>query len=277
MTSQNEEILDACASGDVAALRRLFQVMAIRKGSKPVYIETSDKEPPIDSMLVAAITNGNLDIVSYLLETYENIKFYDSVGVIMALLHHPDLAILEALYKHDSDIVNFQWDNYRSTFLTEACEQPPEKIGPLIRFLVEHDVELWIPEGIRVRVDGAIYEALCGNQANDVIEAMIRKGGPVGLPAAKLAVGRERVDVLELFIKYDVELQDVGLPAGDRESSIQRLQSEAEETGNTDVIKLVNTWTSKWKDNTVRKDRTGEGPLGKAKGLFGGVLFRKSG
>lgn len=277
MTSRNQEIMDACASGDGASLRRLFEAMNIRRGSKPVYVETPDKEPPIDSMLIAAITNGNLDIVSFLLETYDNLKFDQSGGVIMALLHHPVLAILEALYETDNDIVKFQWDDHRSTFLTEACQQPPEKIGPLIHFLVEHDVDLRIPECNIIRIDGAVYEALSWNQASDVIESMIEKGGPVGLPAASLAVLRERVDVLELFIKYDVELRERELQSGDDESNLQRLRNDAGETGNTEVMRLVDMWTNKWKCNTARKDSTVETPMGRAKAFLGRSVFGKNG
>ncbi|KAF2686366.1 hypothetical protein K458DRAFT_416666 [Lentithecium fluviatile CBS 122367] len=257
MTSQNQDMLNACTSGDITALRRLFEAMDIRKGSEPVYISTPNEPPPINDLLEAAITNGNPGIVSLLLETYSGIQFFG--GVITALLNHPDLAILEALYNYDNRIVNFEWDDQVTTFVTEACKQPPEKIAPLLHFLVEHDADLWTG-GLPSQF--AVHAALCGNQALDVIEAMIKKGGLVSRQAAEQAVLRERADVLEFFIRCGVE--------GERDD-VQFLRTVAKETGNTNVMKLVDIWTRRWKDNTSRA-LFGRGLFGR--GLRFGSIWR---
>jgi hypothetical protein len=185
-------MLNACTSGDVAALQHLFKAADIRKGSEPVYISTPNKPPPINDLLEAAITNGKPAIVSLLLETYSGIQFLGRV--ITALLNRPDLAILEALYRYDNGIVSFEWDDQVTTFVTEACKRPPERIAPLLHFLVEHDADLWTG-GLPSQF--AVHAALCGNQALDVIEAMVKKGGPVYGQAAEQAVLRERAGVLE--------------------------------------------------------------------------------
>jgi hypothetical protein len=52
MSSQSQDILDACTSGDITELQRLFDVNNIR-GSKPVYVSSSDKPPPANEMLDA--------------------------------------------------------------------------------------------------------------------------------------------------------------------------------------------------------------------------------
>jgi hypothetical protein len=236
-------MLNACTFGDVAALRRLFEAMdtiGIRK-PEPVYISSPDEPPPINDLLEAAITNGHPGIVSFLLETYEGIKIKLLGRVITALLNRTNLAILEALYKYDNGIVNFEWDNQVTTFVTEACKQPPKKIAPLLHFLIEHDADLWV--GLPSQF--AVHAALCGNQALDIIEAMIKKGAPVYWLAAEQAILRERSDVLEFFIRFGVGVD------GERDD-VQFLRTVAKDTGNADVMRLVDIWTSTWKDNTGR-------------------------
>jgi hypothetical protein len=253
MTSQHQDMLKACTSGNVAALQRLFEAKDIQKGSKPVYISTPDEPPPTNDLLEAAITHRNLEIVSLLLETYDGISFYEEV--ITALLNHPDLAILEALYNYNNSIVQFEWDDHLRTFVTEACKQPPEKIAPLLHFLVEHDAALDVGG---LPCEFAVYAALCGNQALDVIEAMIKKGGPVTGAAARQAVLRERADVIESFIRFGVKR---------KRDDVQDFRIAAEETRNADVVKLVDMWTSSWGDDTSRA-KQGPTVVQKLKQLF---------
>jgi hypothetical protein len=248
-------MLNACTSGDVTVLQRLFEAKNIQEGSKAVYISSPDEPPPTNELLEAAITNGRLEIVLLVLNAYRGIRFYG--GVITALIKHPDLAILEALYNYDNRIVQFEWDDHLSTFVTEACKQPPEKITPLLHFLVEHDAPLDVGG---LPLEYAVWAALCGNQTLDVIEAMMKKGGPVTRAAMRQAVVCERADIIDSFMRFDVK--------GERED-IQDLRTVAEETGNTDVVKLVHVWTSSWEDDA---DRANRGPTvaQKLKQLFKG-------
>jgi hypothetical protein len=229
-------MLDACASGDVAALRRLFEALDIRKGSEPVNRDncTPDGPPRVAEMLEVAVVNGNSDIVFFILETYERIDFYSLSPVLKALLEHPDLAILEALYNQDNRVINFEWDDM-TTFVNEACSQPPEKIAPLILFAVEHD---WhFESGFYLRgLTAGVFAAVRGDQPLAVIEAMIKKGAPIYSTAAEMAVECERVDVLEAFIRLSVKGEGLDVDA---------LRTKAQETGNKKVINLVDIWTGK--------------------------------
>ncbi|KAH7109427.1 hypothetical protein B0J11DRAFT_512848 [Dendryphion nanum] len=233
-------MLDACASGDITALRRFFEARSIRRGLKAVYIATANGAPPTNALLATAIMNGKLEIVSFLLEMYDGISFDSSI--ITALLDHPDTAILESLYKYDDKIVQTEWDN-QITFVTLACERPPNKIAPLLLFLVEHDAAL---DTGGLPFHFAVHAALCGNQSLRVIEAMIRKGGPVYRAAALQAVLRERVDVIEFFMQYGVEL---------RIDDVQCLRDEADKTENPELVKLVYTWTSGWREEAGGENR----------------------
>ncbi|KAF1953007.1 hypothetical protein CC80DRAFT_494906, partial [Byssothecium circinans] len=241
MTSQQQQdMLNACASGDVTALQHLFKANNITKGTEPVYIAAPDGPPPVNHLLKAAINNGNRDIVSFLLETYDRVTFYG--GVIDSLLEHPDLGILEILYNYDNHIVQFEWDDYINTFVTKACRQPPEKIAPLLHFLIEHDACLDTGGSWTF----AVHAALCGNQNLDVIEAMLMKGGPVTMLAAQQAVIMERADAIEIFMRFGVVFES---------DEVQDFHAQAEETGDVDVIKWVHLWTSTWEKNTGRENQ----------------------
>lgn len=240
MTSHHQDMLNACTSGDIAALQRIFEAENIQNGSKPVYIFAPDGLPPTNEMLEVAITKGKSDIVFLLLETYTGIN--SSEWVITALLNHPDMAILRALYNYNQGIVQFEWDDRFRTFVTEACKQPPKKIAPLLHFLVEHDAALDVGG---LPFDFAVHAAICGDQSLDVIEAMIKKGGPVTKAAAQQAVLRERVDVIQSFIRFGVQT---------KHDDVQDLRTTAEETGNGEVAELVKMWTSSWAGDTSRAE-----------------------
>jgi hypothetical protein len=205
-----------------------------RSSSKPIYIPTPDGPPATDSLLQAAIENKQLGIVSLILKIYDGIHF--GSRVIIALLNSPDLAIMETLYNYDNGIVQFEWGDNVSTFVTEACKQPHEKIRSLLLFLIEHDAFLntgGLPG------DLAVHAAVCGGQSTDVVEAMLNKGGLVYYSAMYQTVLRERVDVIKLYMQFGVQ--------GSREH-VSVLQSTAQNEGNTDLIKLVGVWTSSWGD-----------------------------
>lgn len=118
-----------------------LQIFGVDPSQSTLITAPPDRPPHVTDMLEVAIVNGNPGIVSFLLETYERINLYSLLGVMDALLLHPDLPILEALYKHNKDVINLEWDNH-TTFVNEACNQSLEKIAPLILFAVEHDAHL---------------------------------------------------------------------------------------------------------------------------------------
>ena len=229
MISQSQKILEACTSGDVAALQQLFEANSIQ-GSKPVYISSDDGTPPANSMLGAAIKSGHLDVVSLILRTYSETKVQFTGETIEALVHYPNLDILQALYNYDPIIVSFEWDNHTDTFVTKACEQPPEKITPLLHFLIEHDADL--EAGYFPRT---LCNAILGGQTLGVIKAMVNKGAPLSTQVMRQAVVCERVDVIKFFMNESVK--------GDADDAAY-LRSEAQETGNEDVVGIVQQWTS---------------------------------
>ncbi|PSN59984.1 hypothetical protein BS50DRAFT_216488 [Corynespora cassiicola Philippines] len=264
MTPLQEDMLNACTYGDVEKLRGLFD-SNVQKGSRPIYLDSPDGPPPVSVMLGAAISHGHKDVVSFLLQIYnsqdrkDRIKFYEPVCT--ELLHHPNVEILELLYDYDNSIINEEWDSQGiTTFVTEACKQPPEKIRKLLHFLIEHDADLQVG-GLANEMP--VCYALYGDQSIDVIEAMIRKGSPVTFEATRQAIYRERIDAIEAFIRIGVEhTSEYG----------QELRKEAEKTGNVEVMKLVNSWTSDWGKKSVQAGLIFQ----KVKSIFKDLNIKKS-
>jgi hypothetical protein len=200
MTSQRQEILEACESGDVAALQRLFDTNNIQK-SDPVYKDSALDPPPVNSMLAAAITYGHVNAVSLILRTYSGRKIQFTNSTIEALLIHPNLEILQLLYDYDPLVVSFEFRTHIDTFVTKACEQPPEQITPLLLWLIDHDADL---EGLRC--SRTLCCAILGGQRLGVIEAMVNKSASVSTLAMRQAVVCERIDVIKFFVGRGVEV-----------------------------------------------------------------------
>lgn len=228
--SQDQEILDACTSGDIVALQQRFAAENIQN-SDPAYQTSASSPPPVNSMIAAAIMHGHVDVVSLILRTYSRRKVQFTSETIEALLHYPSLNILQILYDYDPYVVSFEWDSHTDTFVTKACEQPPEKITPLLLWLIEHDADL---EG--GHFPQTLCQAILGNQTLGVIEAMVNKGAKVSTLAMRQAVVCERVDIISCFIGTRMKL-DVDDAA--------YIWNEAEQTGNEEVIRAVKKWTSK--------------------------------
>lgn len=181
-------------------------------------------------MLAAAITHGHVSAVSLILQSHPGHKIQFSNETITSLLQHPNLDILQALYDYDPYVTSFEWDGHTATFVTKACEQPPEKITPLLMWLIEHDADM---EG------GHFPRTLChaieGGQTIGVIEAMVKKGARMSTLAMRQAVFFERVDVIKFLMARGLRAD------GDSDAYIR---DEAEKTGDREIIEAVEKWTS---------------------------------
>ena len=112
--------------------------------------------------------------------------------------------------------------------------QPPDQIASLLEFLVEHDAPLDVG-GLPYQF--AIYRAIISNQSLSLIEAMIKKGGPIYHSAMYQAVLRERIDVIKVFMQYRVE---------GKQENIQSLWDRAEQEGGIELVEIVKAWTNGW-------------------------------
>lgn len=126
----------------------------------------------MQQIVCVAIINRNLAVVLLVLRTYSKILVQFTGETTEALVRHPNLNIVQALYDYNFTIVFFEWDNSIDTFVTKACKQPPEKITALLQFLIKHDANLkagYFPKRM-------LCHAISGDQTPRVIEAMVDKG-----------------------------------------------------------------------------------------------------
>ena len=181
-------------------------------------------------MLVAAITHGHVDVVALVLQLYSKHRVQFTNASIGALLHHPNLDILEVLYDHDPQIASFTFHSHIDNFVTKACEQPPEHIMPLLFWLVDHGADLH-----ELPISRTLCNSILYNQTLGVIEAMVSKGARLSTVAMRQAVVCERIKIIRFSMSRKMKIK-----ADDAEY----LWKEAVKTGNKEMIELVEEWTS---------------------------------
>ena len=218
-------MLDACAKGDVAALRQLFEAHSV-PGTEPAYISSDTGPPPVNIMLETAIPPNHLEVVSLILETYpgpSKIRFEGEI--VDALVRNPHLDILQMLYDYDPRIVSFEWDSQTETFVSKACEQPPEKTTELLLWLNQHHANIEADYNLNPLVKATVR----GHELR-VFSAMLKNDAFVSLEAMRQVVIFGRVDVIEFFFERGIK--------GDKGYG-ERLRLDAKETGVEEVMHLV--------------------------------------
>ncbi|KAJ4391055.1 hypothetical protein N0V93_004669 [Gnomoniopsis smithogilvyi] len=243
------EILNACSTGAIDLLQEVLQSCGIEKDAAPLLPRDAAKIrfPSTEAMITAAIAGKQTSMISFLLSYFSGypaewpesrrqsqkpISFTSSI--VLAVLDNPDVETLSVLCDYDPGIVNFEFNDH-TTFLSQACQRDPEKIGPLIHFLVSHGADMqggW-------RLDWNLLPAIRGGQHLDVVEAMVAKGAKMDYSAALAAVCAKRADVLQLILEK----------GGMRESSvadadIEQLRVEAQDAKSVPLIEVVETLVS---------------------------------
>lgn len=100
--------------------------------------------PSTEAMISAAISSKQAALVRFLLSNFTGyptdwsearcrsqkpISFGSSI--VRVVLDSPDIETLQVLLDYDHDLANFEFDDH-TTFLSQACQRDPDKIGPLI-------------------------------------------------------------------------------------------------------------------------------------------------
>lgn len=243
-SAYQQEILDACSTGAIAVLKELFKSHGINQGTAPIrFLETTERGcPSTEDMLSAAIRSKQAALVRFLLEYFNGYPAdssealhegkkpisFDS-GVVLAVLDSPDVETLQVLLDYDPGLVNFEFDNH-FTFLWEACNRDPDKIGPVIKHLVAHGADMQAS----FYLIWDLSPAICGDQHVDVMEAMVANGANITYTAVLYAVRKERADVLQMVL-------DKGGVSGGRmtDTEVKKLREEGQAAEDVLVTKLV--------------------------------------
>ncbi|OIW26696.1 hypothetical protein CONLIGDRAFT_646846 [Coniochaeta ligniaria NRRL 30616] len=267
-------MLDACSSGDIATLKRLFAEEGIRPGSKPIYgvyydpkyypqgpPATATAESDIPStweLLARAVAAKHVVIIQFILQTYPSFSLNQALGVVHAMLDNPDPAVLQVLLDHEPEFASYSVDYGMRCFLTDACARAPEEIVPVLHVLLDNGADVndgWGPGG------GALFAALLGDQPLEIIAKIVDKGGRISTGCIFSAIQRGRADVVELLLNHKRN----NLDGKARED----IRDAAQKSADKNIISIVQAWSE---IKTSQGDLAGNASESKDKGWWRKLL-----
>ncbi|KAI0124163.1 hypothetical protein BJ170DRAFT_598485 [Xylariales sp. AK1849] len=245
-------MLEACSSGDVAALQQLLSAHEIQPGSKPIITQCIDgkwsrKEsksipgymmPSTEELLDRAVATNQLAVVECILQTYPSLEFSEGQGIARTVIRYPNPLILKTLCSHDHNFAHLTMDYGFRTFFTEACEQPPMKIVTVLQVLLDEGVDVddgWGAGG------GTLYAAIVGGQPLEIIDKVLElyssQQVDVGARHVGTAVQRGDTDILaSLFSSGRTNV---------KAEEVEHCVEAAERTEDKAIISLVREWAEK--------------------------------
>lgn len=241
-------MLDACSSGDISTLQRLFVENGIQPGSKTIYGVYCDPKsypqgnpatakstiPSTWELLARAVAARHVAVVRFILQTYPSLSLSQALAVVYAVLDNPDPAILQVLLDHEPGFANFSIDSGMRCLLTEACARSPEKIVPVLHVLLDNGAD--VNDGCGPG-GGALFAALLGGQPLEVIAKIGDKGGRISTGCVLAAIRLGRSDAVELLLDHKRNSL-AGKSAGD-------IKDAALKSEDKDIISVVQAWTRK--------------------------------
>lgn len=212
--AHQQEMLDACHSGNLEQLQQLFLKHNVKRGDSPIkqswvldlatsspgtkryILEPGSRSgpPPTYKLFEAAAASKNPIIILFLLKTYPKFNFWDS-RIMDAALTHKDVETFKTMYAHDKRVLDFD-DDHMSTALTESLEGNDTSLA---NFLLDQGADInnagWLCRG------GAITAAVMNGQSLEMIRRILdKRPDNMGISCAvNPAIHNNRVDVLELF------------------------------------------------------------------------------
>lgn len=216
-TSDEQDIIEACAAGDIDKIKPYLEQCSIREPGHPNY---NPSHPPSYDFLRAAISHKKSSLLEYLLTFFPYVDLTRDV-LLEAALQNPDLDTFRVIHSHNRGVVSHEYDYVRN-ILMEACSGG----NPLIpSYLLDHGAN---PEyGGLGGHGGPLESAVQHGQPIQIIKKMVEYGAYIREHHQYLALYLRRLDVLEFLLtsgSYD--------PRG-------KLLEHARETGDKTIIALV--------------------------------------
>lgn len=249
---QEQYMLSACSSGDVIALQRLFSIHGIAPGSPPIFTQCVNGTysrvesklipgymiPSAMELLETAVAARQLAIVEFIFRTYPQLKLSEGQNIACAIIEHPDATILKSICDHDPTFASLTMDYGFRTFFTQACEQPPAQIAPVLHVLLDYGADIddgWGAGG------GALWAAIIGGQPTEIIRKVLichsSQHVPISDRQVNAAIARGDEDIVALLFSSG----KISFKAGVAEKYI----NQAEKKGDTAIIALVKDWAEK--------------------------------
>lgn len=245
---QEQPMLDACSSGDIAALERLFDIHGIEPGSKPIITQcfygtwsrVESKRipgcmiPSTMELLEKAVAAKQLATVEFIFQTYPSFDLSGGQGIANTVIQHPDGPILKRICNHQRAFASISMDYHLHTFFTLACEKPPDHIAPVLHILLDYEADVSDGWGGL----GALWAAICKGHSIEVVEKVLdchlSQHVPIFCSQAEAAIRRGDEDIIALIFSSD---QMIFKP-----DQASRYIEEAEKTRNEAIITIVQEW-----------------------------------
>ena len=245
MPVHQQEMMEACETGDVRKLQRLFGTLGVRTRNSTVQrvVDVSDRTGPPTTfeMLNTAIVHNRPMIVQLLLRIYPD-TCVESDTLLGATRANPDLPTLKILCSHQPSIVNYAMckDDLRlDTLLLDYCHYGDPRQAA---YLLDNGADP--NEGGLPHFGGPLTDAITSGQPPSLIHKFIQCRARILPLHAIFAVRDRRTDILEVLLEHcqwDAH--------GSASKNKERLLFEAHETKNEELISLVKTHLNKRKDN----------------------------
>ncbi|ETS76421.1 hypothetical protein PFICI_11808 [Pestalotiopsis fici W106-1] len=248
---QEQSVLDACSSGDIVALQKLFNIHGIEPGSKPIITQClygtwsrvesrsipSCMIPTTMELLENAVAAKQLAMVEFIFETYPLFDLSEGQCVASAVMEHPDAAILKRICDHQRAFASISMDDHLHTFFTRACEKPPDHIAPVLNILLDYDADISDGWGGL----GALWAAISRGHSVEVIEKVLKchlsQHVPIRSSHAETAIGRGDEDIVALIFSNDqMEF---------KANQSARYVEQADKTGDKAITAIVQQWVNK--------------------------------
>lgn len=193
-----QEMISACKSGDLKALKQQFILHSIKKGSLGMtYLSAIQSShsgpPPTTTLIAAAIENSQPAILKFLLTTHPSVSVQCS-SIVTPALRHSNMTVFRLLATQTPGIVNWEHDDHITTTITQACEFASDE---LILWLLDHGAD---PDGGGIIFfPQALNMAIVKGRSMRVVKKLVEKGARVRWWEMQSCVREGREDVLRLF------------------------------------------------------------------------------
>lgn len=197
------QILAACESNDLPALKYIFEVDSVRHGWNMVQVKNARYQT--DCFVIAAIANSNRDMVEYLLSVYNDGDLCDVPGLKSAFLHHPCADLLNIVVRRSPQLLTY--NNFpHSPFLHDALEQRITSPGDDLHRLIHAALDLGADPNFNISPlgPGGLYLAMLRDHPFDIVKKLRDKGAILSRYAFHEACRKGNFRAIRLFMGGDI-------------------------------------------------------------------------
>ncbi|EXJ75465.1 uncharacterized protein A1O5_02161 [Cladophialophora psammophila CBS 110553] len=208
LSPHQEAMVEACKTGQLAQLQRLFEEHHVKQGHEIIWYNDTKGEgaPTTATLFEAAISHGQQSNVRCLRSIYPDFDFREPC---------------------------FGFDDHMTSMLSLAIEEGPQN-APFILFLLDHGAMSLDNGSYTYHLGCELLPAITNDQPIGVIKRMVPLTACLSFPKMT-AINRKRTDALEAFLDEEQKRIRGTQSSEDLESTLQSVKS----TGDKELIAVV--------------------------------------